>query len=84
MRNYVYGKPHDTRDLFDDYLDPGKTAIVSIDMHRGHLDRIAGLSLPGAAGARHRRADRRVPRQRTRARHSDHSCALGAPPRRRR
>jgi nicotinamidase-related amidase len=38
MRTYVYGKPQDTRDLFDDYLDPGKTAIVSIDMHRGHLD----------------------------------------------
>jgi biuret amidohydrolase len=38
MRTYVYGKPHDTRDLFEDYLDPAKTAIVSIDMHRGHLD----------------------------------------------
>ena len=38
MRTYVYGKPHDTRDLFEDYLNPGKTAIVSIDMHRGHLD----------------------------------------------
>jgi nicotinamidase-related amidase len=38
MRIYVYGKPQDTRDLFEDYLDPAKTAIVSIDMHRGHLD----------------------------------------------
>jgi nicotinamidase-related amidase len=38
MRTYVYGKPQDTRDLFEDYLDPNKTAIVSIDMHRGHLD----------------------------------------------
>lgn len=38
MRTYVYGKPQDTEDLFNDYLDPGKTAIVSIDMHRGHLD----------------------------------------------
>jgi nicotinamidase-related amidase len=38
MRTYVYGKPQDTRDNFEDYLDPGKTAIVSIDMHRGHLD----------------------------------------------
>lgn len=38
MRIYVYGKPQDTRDAFEDYLDPGKTAIVSIDMHRGHLD----------------------------------------------
>jgi nicotinamidase-related amidase len=38
MRIYVYGKPHDTRDIFEDYLNPATTAIVSIDMHRGHLD----------------------------------------------
>jgi biuret amidohydrolase len=38
MRTYVYGKPHDTRDIFEDYLDPATTAVVSIDMHRGHLD----------------------------------------------
>jgi len=38
MRIYVYGKSQDTHDLFDDYLDPASTAIVSIDMHRGHLD----------------------------------------------
>jgi biuret amidohydrolase len=38
MRIYVYGKPKDTGQDFEDYLDPRKTAIVSIDMHRGHLD----------------------------------------------
>jgi nicotinamidase-related amidase len=38
MRIYVYGKPQDTGHAFEDYLDPAKTAIVSIDMHRGHLD----------------------------------------------
>jgi biuret amidohydrolase len=38
MRIYVYGKPQDTREAFEDYLDVSKTAIVSIDMHRGHLD----------------------------------------------
>src|SRR5271163_3459394 len=38
MRIYVYGKPKDTGKDFEDYLDPRKTAIVSIDMHRGHLD----------------------------------------------
>jgi len=37
MRIHVYGKPQSV-DGFDDYLDPAKTAIVSIDMHRGHLD----------------------------------------------
>jgi biuret amidohydrolase len=38
MRIYVYGQPSDTRDIFEDYLDATKTAVVSIDMHRGHLD----------------------------------------------
>jgi len=38
MRIYVYGKPQDIVSGFDDYLDPARTAIVSIDMHRGHLD----------------------------------------------
>lgn len=39
---YVYGKPHDigapSTSEFADYFDPRSTAIVSIDMHRGHLD----------------------------------------------
>ncbi|MGD0421681.1 MAG: isochorismatase family cysteine hydrolase [Xanthobacteraceae bacterium] len=38
MRIFVYGKPQDTGSQFEDYLDPKTTAIVSIDMHRGHLD----------------------------------------------
>lgn len=38
MRIYVYGKEHDTGDQFEDYLDPAKTAVISIDLHRGHLD----------------------------------------------
>jgi biuret amidohydrolase len=38
MRTYVYGKLQDTRDIFEDYLNPAVTAVVSIDMHRGHLD----------------------------------------------
>jgi nicotinamidase-related amidase len=38
MKIFVYNKPQDTRGMFEDYLDPAKTAIVSIDMHRGHLD----------------------------------------------
>ena len=37
MRIHVYGKPREVTG-FDDYLDPATTAIVSIDMHRGHLD----------------------------------------------
>jgi nicotinamidase-related amidase len=38
MRIHVYGKPREVTAEFDDYLDPSKTAVVSIDMHRGHLD----------------------------------------------
>jgi nicotinamidase-related amidase len=38
MRIYVYGKPQDISSGFDDYLDPTRAAVVSIDMHRGHLD----------------------------------------------
>ena len=38
MRIHVYGKPQEVTTGFDDYLDPAKTAVISIDMHRGHLD----------------------------------------------
>ena len=38
MLHYVYGKPHEAGDEFADHLDPRHTAVVSIDMHRGHLD----------------------------------------------
>ncbi|MFT4268516.1 MAG: isochorismatase family cysteine hydrolase [Xenophilus sp.] len=39
MRAYVYHQPRelDAR-AFADYLDPSRTAVLSIDMHRGHLD----------------------------------------------
>src|SRR5260370_17595048 len=38
MRIRVYGEARDIASGFDDYLDAGRTAVVSIDMHRGHLD----------------------------------------------
>jgi nicotinamidase-related amidase len=38
MRIFVYGEARDTNGGFEDFLDPEKTAVVSIDMHRGHLD----------------------------------------------
>lgn len=39
MRAFVYEKERelDARQ-FADYLDPATTAVISIDMHRGHLD----------------------------------------------
>src|SRR5882724_8069197 len=38
MRIFVYGEARDTDGDFEDYLNPAKTAVISIDMHRGHLD----------------------------------------------
>jgi nicotinamidase-related amidase len=46
MRIYVYGKEHDTGDQFEDYLDPAKTAVISIDLHRGHLDEAPDCPCP--------------------------------------
>ncbi len=39
MKAFVYGQPRALPDAdFADYLDPATTAVVSIDMHRGHLE----------------------------------------------
>jgi nicotinamidase-related amidase len=39
MQAYVYEQLRELDETqFADYLDPAKTAVVSIDMHRGHLD----------------------------------------------
>jgi nicotinamidase-related amidase len=39
LRAYVYEQPRELAAAeFADYLDPANTAVLSIDMHRGHLD----------------------------------------------
>ncbi|MDN4588896.1 isochorismatase [Xenophilus aerolatus] len=39
MRAYVYNQPRELDvSQFADYLDLSRTAVLSIDMHRGHLD----------------------------------------------
>lgn len=39
MRAYVYNRPRELdASQFADYLDLSRTAVLSIDMHRGHLD----------------------------------------------
>ncbi|MEJ1166828.1 isochorismatase family cysteine hydrolase [Variovorax sp. CCNWLW186] len=39
MKAWVYGEERELGAAqFADYLDPATTAVVSIDMHRGHLD----------------------------------------------
>ena len=46
MQVFVYGKPHEVGAEFADHLDPRHTAIVSIDMHRGHLEDSADCPCP--------------------------------------
>ncbi|UUX94422.1 cysteine hydrolase family protein [Aquabacterium sp. J223] len=38
MKIWVHGVERELPAGFDDYLDPARTAVLSIDMHRGHLD----------------------------------------------
>ncbi len=39
LKGWVYDEPRELEAArFADYLDPKTTAVVSIDMHRGHLD----------------------------------------------
>lgn len=38
MKAYVYGEARELGAGFADYLDRKTTAIISIDLHRGHLD----------------------------------------------
>ncbi|HEY0200161.1 MAG TPA: isochorismatase family cysteine hydrolase [Burkholderiaceae bacterium] len=39
MKAYVYEQPRELSEAeFADYLNPATTAVISIDMHRGHLD----------------------------------------------
>jgi hypothetical protein len=35
---YLRGERRAVTDALDDYFDPAATAVVSIDMHRSHLD----------------------------------------------
>ncbi|MBC7726431.1 MAG: cysteine hydrolase [Microbacteriaceae bacterium] len=39
MKAFVYGQPRELAEAeFADYVDPASTAVISIDMHRGHLE----------------------------------------------
>ncbi len=38
MYAYVYGETRVLPDGFDEFFDARRTAVVSIDMHRGHLE----------------------------------------------
>lgn len=45
---YVYGKqrPLPSNPAFDSFLEPGRTAVVSIDMHEGHLSEAPDCPCP--------------------------------------
>jgi nicotinamidase-related amidase len=38
MKAWVYEQAREVGTEFDDHLEPTRTAVISIDMHRGHLD----------------------------------------------
>ena len=50
MYAYFYGDKKSLPDSFDDYLDYRDAAVVSIDMHRGHLDDSPECPCPGPRG----------------------------------
>lgn len=37
MNIYVYGEKRKLPAGFEEFVDPAHTAVISIDMHRGHL-----------------------------------------------
>lgn len=47
MQIHVYNQPREVAPAdFADYLDPATTAVISIDMHRGHLEDSADCPCP--------------------------------------
>ncbi len=50
MYAYFYGTKKSLPDSFDDYLDYRDAAVVSIDMHRGHLEDSPECPCPGPRG----------------------------------
>lgn len=38
MKAYIYGTQRDLTPEFDEFLPPDASAVISIDMHRGHLE----------------------------------------------
>jgi biuret amidohydrolase len=50
MYAYFYSEKKPLPDEFDDYLDYTRAAVVSIDMHRGHLEDSPDCTCPGPRG----------------------------------
>src|SRR5258708_1192163 len=47
---YRHGRGHLVTEEFEDYFDPHRAAVVSIDMHRSHLDDPVHCPCPGPRG----------------------------------
>lgn len=47
MKAFIYGQRQDVGGAFDDYFDRTRTAVISIDMHRGHLEDSLECPCPG-------------------------------------
>jgi nicotinamidase-related amidase len=47
---YLRGEPRLVSEEFDDYFEPSRTAVVSIDMHRSHLEHPVACPCPGPRG----------------------------------
>jgi nicotinamidase-related amidase len=52
MKAFVYEQARELGASFDDYLDPKTTAVLSIDMHRGHLDESPDCPCPAPRARR--------------------------------
>lgn len=50
MESYVYGARKPLPDGFDDFFDVGRTAVISIDMHEGHLSDSVDCPCPAPRG----------------------------------
>ena len=61
LKAWVYDEPRELEAAnFADYLDPRTTAVVSIDMHRGHLDDDPACPCPAPRAREVRSEERRV------------------------
>ena len=75
MDVYIYGERRPLPEGFAAYHDRWRSAVVSIDMHQGHLADTPDCPLPSAAGPRVGGADRRVSRPSAQPRRADYPCA---------
>ncbi len=55
MQCYFLKKKRDMPKVFSEWMDPAQSAIISIDMHRGHLGDEADVTCPAVRRTGHPR-----------------------------